>query len=165
MGIRANCKVPQVSDMPRAPWSSLFVYHLPFIIHSETLLKQMLSYKYVMLGHLWHKIRNESTCIHKIEKCQPKQKQYIFCGIEICNLIIPPHTPNQVLTQSQSNASLFVFFFCLLESFQVCKILSFVITIIKGSNQHILNNWLTLLQKSTLKVGWSHGKCIGPSKN
>ena len=110
----------------------------------------MLSYKYVMLGHLWHKIRNEPACIHKIDKCQPKQKQYIFCGMDICNLTIPPHSPNQVLTQSQSDASLFVFFFCLLESSQVCKILSFVITIIKGSNQHILNNWLTLLQKSTL---------------
>ena len=145
-----------------------FVYHLPFIIHSDTLLKQMLSCKYVMLGHLWQKVRNESACIHRIEKCQPKQQQYRFCGMEICNLIIPLYSPNQVLTQSQSNASLFVFFFCLLESSQACKILSFVIAILKASNQHIFRTngqSLTLLQETSLKVGWSHGKCIGPSKN
>ena len=26
LGLRANCKVPQGSDMPRAPWSSLFSF-------------------------------------------------------------------------------------------------------------------------------------------
>ena len=66
------------------------------------------------------------------------------------------YSPNQVLTQSQSNAGLFVFFFCLLESSQVCKILSFVIAILKASNQHIFktnSQSLTLLQETTLKVG------------
>ena len=55
MGLRANCKVPQGSDMPRAPWSS---FSASGIISQEWLI-QLLPREYKLMEnihaiHSWH---------------------------------------------------------------------------------------------------------------